>query len=166
MLAKRLARVEDDSFLYEVYKSTRMEEVTAWGWQESEREAFLFSQWTLQRNSYQLQFPDSDNFIVSFNGSDVGRMMLKSTNETNHLIDLSLLPSYRNQGIGSSLLITLQQDSFRNQQVIILHVTPHNPARRLYERLGFQLQEALDFYWQMVWQPLNSNVDLREENKR
>jgi ribosomal protein S18 acetylase RimI-like enzyme len=156
----RLAKTEDAPFLYEVYSSTRMDEVSAWGWEEHDRNAFLSIQWIMQKNSYQLQFPDAENLIISYEGLNAGRLMLYRTTEKIHLIDISLLPSFRNHGVGSSLLKTLQHEALMKQQIIELHVTPHNPARRLYERLGFQLHESLDFYWKMVWQPMKSNVDL------
>jgi ribosomal protein S18 acetylase RimI-like enzyme len=112
------------------------------------------------KNSYQLQFPDAENLIISYGGVNAGRLMLYRTKGKIHLIDISLLPSYRNRGVGSSLLKALQHEALMNHQIIELHVTPHNPARRLYERLEFQLHESLDFYWKMVWQPVNSNIDL------
>jgi ribosomal protein S18 acetylase RimI-like enzyme len=160
MIETRIAKIEDDPFLCEVYTSTRMDEVSAWGWEESDRNAFLFMQWTMQKNSYQHQFPDAENLIISYEELDAGRIMLKRTMGKIHLIDISLLPPFRNHGIGSSLLKNLQHEALMNHQIIELHVTPHNPAKRLYERLGFQLHETLDFYWKMVWQPLYSNVNL------
>ncbi|WP_157261725.1 hypothetical protein [Paenibacillus sp. A3] len=35
------AKTEDQAFLYELYRSTRIEEVSAWGWEEGELDAFL-----------------------------------------------------------------------------------------------------------------------------
>jgi ribosomal protein S18 acetylase RimI-like enzyme len=159
MIETRIAKIEDDPFLCEVYSSTRIDEVSAWGWEESERNAFLTMQWIMQKNSYQHQFPDAENHIISYEGLNAGRMMLKRTKGIIHLIDISLLPLFRNHGVGSSLLKILQHEALMNQQIIELHVTPHNPARLLYERLGFQQHETLDFYWKMVWQTLNSNVN-------
>ncbi|MFC5649785.1 GNAT family N-acetyltransferase [Paenibacillus solisilvae] len=160
MMETRTAAREDDLFLCEVYSSTRLEEVSAWGWEDKDCKAFLSMQWRMQTNSYQLQFPDSENLILSYEGTDAGRMMLNKAAEKIHLIDISLLPPFRNRGIGTSILKNLQQEALMNQQIIELHVTPYNPARRLYERLGFQLSESLDFYWKMVWKPLHSTIGL------
>lgn len=47
----------------------------------------------------------------------------------------SVRPSHRGQGIGKNLLETALH---RCNGDVTLHVEPHNPARRLYERLGFE----------------------------
>ena len=160
MLETRIPRNEDASFLYEVYCSTRMDDVSAWGWGEKDIQAFLSMQWTMQQCSYQLHYPDAQHFIISYEGLDAGRLMLHRTKDMIRLIDISLLPSYRNRGIGGALLKSLQRDARKNQQILVLQVTPHNPARRLYERLGFQTVESSDIYWTMVWRPMLSNVDI------
>jgi ribosomal protein S18 acetylase RimI-like enzyme len=155
MLEMRVAEAEEDLFLYNVYSSTRLDEVSAWGWGEHERDAFLKMQWMMQRKHYDMQYPDADNLIVCYQGIKTGRMMLKRTPDMLHLIDISLLPAFRNRGIGTRLIQMLQQEALWMKQTIQLHVVPHNPARRLYERLGFQLGESTDMYWRMVWLPVN-----------
>lgn len=53
-------------------------------------------------------------------------------------LGMAVLPAYRGQGIGSSLLkglIALAKDSYEQ---ICLSVAAENPARGLYERFGFE----------------------------
>ncbi|KIL35595.1 hypothetical protein SD71_12655 [Cohnella kolymensis] len=157
MLETRIAKIEDEYFTYEVYASTRNAEVSAWGWEENDRNAFLSMQWMMQRNSYLLQFPDAENLIVTYEGLKAGRLMIRRTPQKIQVIDISLLPPFRNRGIGSSLLKKLQNEALMKGQVIELHVTLHSPARNLYERLGFQLQESSDLYWKMAWLPMQVN---------
>lgn len=152
MVVTRIAAIDDEPFLLEVYASTRLDEVQAWGWGEHERDAFLSMQWRMQKNSYQMQYPDSESLIISYEGFQAGRLMLNRTKEKIHLIDISLLPPFRNRLIGSTLLKKLQQEAFIQNQMIVLHVTLHNHARRLYERSGFQVHERSDLYLTMVWQ--------------
>jgi hypothetical protein len=49
MLETRIAKIEDDPFLCEVYCSTRIDEVSAWCWEENDRNAFLSTQWIIQK---------------------------------------------------------------------------------------------------------------------
>jgi len=48
-----------------------------------------------------------------------------------------LLPAHRNQGTGSALLNDILAEATAVTQPVRLHVERFNPARRLYERLGF-----------------------------
>jgi ribosomal protein S18 acetylase RimI-like enzyme len=162
MPVTRIATRDDDHFLHEVYVSTRLDEVLNWGWEEDQRNKFLSMQWRMQKNSYQVQYPDSENLIISYEGLNSGRLMLNRTAEKIYLIDISLLPQFRNRMIGTALLLKLQKEGLLNKQTIELHVTTHNPARRLYERMGFQVQEILDFYIRMIWKPV---IQKRKENE-
>lgn len=153
MLEMRIAAVEDDPFLYEVYASTRFEEVSSWGWGDAAIHSFLTMQWSMQTRSYKLQYPDSDIYLVSYEGRNIGRLMVQRTPERVCLIDIALLQGSRNRGIGSQLIQRLQQEASAQNQEIVLHVTSNNPARRLYERLGFQIQEIQDVYWKLIWKP-------------
>jgi ribosomal protein S18 acetylase RimI-like enzyme len=62
------------------------------------------------------------------------------------LIDIALLPQYRNQGIGSTLLRELLADAARAGCAVSLKVENTNPAARLYERLGFQTVDEDGMY--------------------
>lgn len=53
-------------------------------------------------------------------------------------LSVALLPGWRGRGIGSELLIALLAYADARYPAVSLSVDPANPARRLYERLGFQ----------------------------
>ncbi|MBL1129442.1 MAG: GNAT family N-acetyltransferase [Chloroflexi bacterium] len=54
------------------------------------------------------------------------------------LMDITLLPVYRRQGIGSQIIGDLLRESEQTNCPVTLHVEMINPdAYRLYERLGF-----------------------------
>lgn len=52
-------------------------------------------------------------------------------------LSISLLPAYRGRGIGTALLSRLLSEAAQRFDAVSLSVTESNPARRLYERLGF-----------------------------
>ncbi|MCM3628985.1 GNAT family N-acetyltransferase [Paenibacillus glycanilyticus] len=149
MLALEFACPEDAGFLFEVYADTRREEMEAWGWPAEETNAFLRMQFELQARSYRMQFPESVTQVIIHEGNRVGRLIV-SANDSIHLIDISLLTAYRNKGIGTAVITSLQQGA---GLPIKLSVLEHNPAKRLYERLGFKAIGEASLYISMSWQP-------------
>lgn len=57
-------------------------------------------------------------------------------------LGLALLPGYRGKGIGTALLTRYLEEAARVYPAVTLSVSPHNPAMRLYERMGFKTVEV------------------------
>jgi [ribosomal protein S18]-alanine N-acetyltransferase len=54
-------------------------------------------------------------------------------------LSIAIVPEYRNQGIGTQLLMRLLEAAkISGYSSISLSVDPHNPAVRLYQKLGFK----------------------------
>lgn len=153
MLNLQHVRAEDDPFLYEVYAQTRAEELAAFGWGRAEQDAFLRMQFEMQKRSYAQQYPAAAHYIVLEDDVPIGRIMTEETGEAVVLVDLSLVTARQNQGIGTSLLHDLQRMAQGAGKKVRLHVLQHNPARSLYERLGFRVTGEPVPYVTMEWQP-------------
>lgn len=151
MITLSASKVEDVPFLYEVYRSTRMEEVSAWGWNDDELDLFLRMQFDLQQRSYALQYPHAKHCVVWRSGERVGRMTLHVTAREIELIDISLLPEHRNTGIGKQLMLSLQETATACEKPVKLHVRRSSPALFFYEKLGFRIIEVDDIYAAMEW---------------
>jgi ribosomal protein S18 acetylase RimI-like enzyme len=54
-------------------------------------------------------------------------------------LTIALLPRYRDEGIGTSLLMHLLQVAAGRYPAVSLSVARENPALRLYQRLGFEV---------------------------
>ncbi len=148
----RPATSEDESFLYELYANTRLEEVTNWGWDERTIDGFLRMQWMAQRQSYQLQYPNLRQQLVLVQAQQAGRVLTCAAERALILVDISLLPEYRGQGIGTKLIQAVQQEAAERRQSVQLSVLHDNPAaKRLYERLGFKVTGDSDTRCQMEW---------------
>lgn len=145
---------QDETFIWELYCSTRTEEMALWGWSESDKLAFLQSQYAMQQQSYQMQFPAQNHQIILRSGQPIGRLITDASGYALHLVDLSLLPAYRGQGVGSSIIGDLQKEAQSFQLPIRLRVLQGNPAFRLYERLHFIVTDSTGLYIQMEWQPV------------
>jgi len=132
----------DQGFLRALYASTRADEMRATAWPDSRCGAFLDQQFDFQHRHYRSRHPDALFLLLHHAGEPIGRLYWRygqapATDAT--LIDLSLLPSRRGQGLGSAVLRLLTAEADRRGQVIELHVEPDNPAHRLYRRFGFDV---------------------------
>jgi ribosomal protein S18 acetylase RimI-like enzyme len=87
-----------------------------------------------------------------------GRIMVNRSQHEILLVDVALLPEYRNRGIGSSLISGLMKEASRDGKSIRLHVDRFNFALRWYQRLGFQALGESEVYVEMIWRP-DSDAD-------
>lgn len=149
----RPAEVADHPFLYELYCSTRQEELAAWGWDAAQTATFLQFQFRAQQLHYQTQFPHATYEIICHAGQPIGRLILDSSAQELRLVDIALLPAHRNSGIGSALLRDVLATAAQAGRPVRLHVEAHNRARRLYERLGFTLVTTVGPYYLMEKPP-------------
>jgi len=140
----------DEEFLFNVYASTRVDEMSLVVWGDSQKKTFLRMQFHAQHQQYQFTYPDSINQIIEFNGIPIGRLMVNRSADETILVDIALLPDFRNLGLGTSLLRSLQEEGKK----ITLHVIRSNPAVNLYQQLGFIFVGEEEFYSQMEWFPV------------
>ncbi|MBA3768047.1 MAG: GNAT family N-acetyltransferase, partial [Acidobacteria bacterium] len=73
VVALRPVSPGDESFLLEVYKSTRPE-IVALGWEASQQEAFLKMQFNGQQRSYEMQYPEAAHQVILYKGAEAGRL--------------------------------------------------------------------------------------------
>ena len=125
------------SFLEELYRSTREEELSQTNWTEQQKKQFIVMQFLAQKADYERKFPNAQQQIVYYKKQLVGRLYSNETENNIHIIDIALLPKYRNKGIGKSLLEQLISKAKKQQKRISLQVIKTNPAKNLYTRLGF-----------------------------
>ncbi|SRR5216684_4004419 len=154
-ISLRPYRAEDQELLFAIYAGTRKDEVAAFGWNAAQQEVFLRMQFNAQRRGYQAAYPQADHQIICFDGQPIGRIMVQRAADHAHLVDIALLPEYRDRGIGGALLRELAAESDRNHVPLRLQVHKTNPgARRLYERLGFIPCGEDEVYCQMERPPV------------
>lgn len=154
----RLARAEDRSFLYTVYADMRAEEFAPLDWDKAQRTALLTMQFTAQQRYYRTVYADADCRIILANDIPVGQMYVERQPTVLLLMGFAVLTEHRGRGIGTDALRTLLDEAARAGKPIRLHVAPTNPARRLYERLGFRrIADDDDAHWLMEWVPSPSD---------
>ena len=147
----RPIQAEDEALLFEIYASTRTEEMALVDWSDAQKEAFLRMQFAAQHQHYQKAFPDARFDIILSGDQPIGRLYVHRRPDELHIIDITLLPEHRNQGVGSSLLKELLAEAQEAGNPVRIHVEHNNPALQLYKRLGFTEIATTGVYLLMEW---------------
>jgi ribosomal protein S18 acetylase RimI-like enzyme len=142
---------EDDSFLAQLYASTRAEEMAITGWSDEQKAAFCRMQFDAQSADYRRNYAGASFQIIERDGVSAGRLLVSRSETAIHVIDIALLPAHRGAGIGTKLLTELKGEAKADGKGLSIHVERFNPALRLYERLGFQQVEDKGVYLLMSW---------------
>ena len=130
----RPATVDDEAFLLKLFGSTREEFRFL---NSAELEALVRMQFTLRHQQYRNGYPNGEDSLIIDRGEPIGRIFIDEAEHELMLVDIALLPEYRNRGIGRHLLDQLLARATAAKKAVRLQVFSSNPARRLYERLGF-----------------------------
>src|SRR5882724_3766425 len=97
----RPASPDDHDFLMEVYASTRREEMQSWGWNAAQQSGFVRLQFDARRRTYAATFPAAAENVILFDAVPIGSMIVAQSAGEFRLVDISILPEYRNRGIGT-----------------------------------------------------------------
>jgi ribosomal protein S18 acetylase RimI-like enzyme len=148
----RPATAADADFLRDLYVAGRWPEMAVTGWPDTVATAFLQDQHRLQVTHYETHYPDAQRLVIECAGRSAGKLILLDMETEIRIVDIGLMPAFRGQGIGSAL-VTWAQDIARSlgRAKVSLHVDPHNPAKHVYQSLGFQVVEARGMHELMEW---------------
>ena len=150
----RAARDSDLAFLRRLYRSTRAEELTLVPWTEAQKTEFLHDQFDLQHKDWISRLSNCWFLVVMHRGAPMGRLYLNPPGASFHVVDISILASQRNQGLGTALLSRIQAIAAAGGMPVTLQVRHDNPgARALYDRLGFVPGEPTARDTPMTWKP-------------
>lgn len=143
----------DIGWLRALYRQLRAHEFAPMGWPAQALAAFLDQQFAMQHLHYVRHYERADFLVVERDGAPVGRLYLQRCAPEHLLVDIGLDASARGAGIGAALLRWAQDEAHARGRGMRLHVEHGNhDARRLYERLGFELVENLPTHALMRWE--------------
>lgn len=128
----------DAELLFQIYASTRAEELASVGWNAAQQQDFLRQQFAAQRQCYESEYPGAEFQIILVAGRPAGRLYVHRREQEIRIMDLALLPEFRRRGLGTRLLRGLFSEGDRTGKRVSIHVEVFNPAQHLYARLGFQ----------------------------
>jgi len=130
MVKLRPATNADFEFLYQLHRDTMKEYIeTTWGWEEN---------W--QRDYFQAKWEPAKRQIIQVDGQDAGVLVIENRDGTHYLGLIEILPAFQGQGVGTAVIQEFLASAKAQNLPAILHVLKSNdPARKLYERLGFTI---------------------------
>jgi len=134
----------DYDFLWRLHNEALREYVEkTWGWDED---------W--QRADFRERFEDRiKGKIITVDGVDAGYFWVNEKENEMFLVSIHLLPEFQNRGIGTRLITQLFETT---EKPVTLQVLKVNPARRLYERLGFEVFEETETHFKMMRKPFGA----------
>lgn len=145
---------EDMDFLLRVYRSTREDELAMIvDWTAEQKDAFIRQQFNAQHVWYQEHYVGAEFLVILVDGVPAGRLYVHRRPAEIRLVDIALLPEYRNGGLGTGLLRDLLTEGEASKKPVTIHVEVYNPALRLYQRLGFRPIEDRGVYRLLEWRP-------------
>jgi ribosomal protein S18 acetylase RimI-like enzyme len=120
---------KDFEFLWLLHNAALKDYVKqTWGWDE-ERQRQLF------RESFEIERA----MIIVFEGKDTGLLDVTEKETETVLISIRLLPEFQNKGIGTKIIQDILEKSHGKNKPVRLQVLKINPAKKLYNRLGFKI---------------------------
>ena len=106
-----------------------------------------------QRANFDDSFEPSEVHIIRVGDRDAGFISARNDPFEIRLFNIMIAPEFQNQGLGTAVLEQLQEVAHRLAVPVRLRVLRVNPARRLYERLGFRIIEDTPTHHRMEWLP-------------
>jgi len=152
-LTLRPSTAADRELLFEIYASTRAEELAPLPWDDSSKHAFLAQQFEAQDTYYKQHRPDASYDVIVVDARPAGRLYVHRGSDQILVMDIALLPEFRNRGLGTGLLRDLMEEAAATGKRLVVHVEQFNPARALYARLGFEQTDDLGVYLELHWTP-------------
>ncbi|WP_442506559.1 GNAT family N-acetyltransferase [Novipirellula sp. SH528] len=152
-IALRPITDDDQEFLYLLYASTREEELSIAPWDDAQKEEFLRMQFKAQHLHYQKHYSDAKFDVIEVNGEPGGRLYLHRRDDEHRIVDIALLPPFRGKGIGRRIMRQILGEADKLHLPVRIHVEHNNPAKHLYDRLGFKKIDDTGVYFLMEHLP-------------
>jgi ribosomal protein S18 acetylase RimI-like enzyme len=136
-LTLRHALEADEPFLFELRKATMSEHLARAG--ESVDDA---------QHRARLRYRYDTAQVICLDGAPTGLLKAYRSEDEWHVVQLQIAPAYQGRGIGEWALRTVLRAAQADALPVTLKVLKGNPARRLYERLGFEIvnQDEIQFH--------------------
>ena len=126
-ITRRLAAAGDLDFLWDLHISTMRSYVEqTWGWDEA-----------FQRDFFDEHFKTRPNEILEINGLPIGLLEIETHHDLVILKSIAIDPTFQRQGIATNLIQKIIGEAAASGRPVQLQVLKVNPAKVLYERLGF-----------------------------
>lgn len=92
--------------------------------------------------------------IIEKAGKDIGCISIMEELDHISLSLIEILPKYQNQGIGSTLIKDTIAKAEINKSVKLQVLKTNKKAFKLYERLGFILEEETETHFKLIYKEI------------
>ena len=109
--------------------------IQIWGWDE---------EW--QRKHFDNNFDVGNGNIIVFENQDIGLLRIVENPEFTFIASILIIDKFQNRGIGTHIICELIESAKKPIELRVLNL---NPARKLYERLGFIVRSKTETHTNM-----------------
>jgi ribosomal protein S18 acetylase RimI-like enzyme len=168
MIPKQLAvttrpMTDDDSMLlFELYASTRADELSRSGWATPQQRSFFRMQAQNQERYFLRHYDHLDRRTICINGFSAGRLLVDRPSHAIVIVDLALLPAFRGRGVGSMLMRSILEEAAEQRLPVHVDVPKNSASLETCERLGFRYADDLGDRWHLVWHSRAHNLVERD----
>ena len=136
----RQATVADTKFLWDVFRVSMKDYITQTRgeWNEQKEESQF---------RHQLDLPAAQ--VILSKNLEVGFIMAPIKDNAREIHTICIVPEHQNRGIGTEVICSIIAEAGTQKMPLYLSVLKVNPARRLYERLGFEVIEESKHHFRM-----------------
>ena len=152
-ITTRPSVAEDSAFMLELYASTSKDVLDDLGWTIGSQRTFVIMQAQTEEWNRARLYPGMDRLTICVDEMPVGRLLVCMRNNMLHLVDLSLLPRFRGNGIGTQLMTEILEEARNARVPVKVKVRKDSGAIRFVERLGFGTPTDLGTTVELTWMP-------------
>lgn len=88
--------------------------------------------------TYADNYPGAADLVITVSGVPAGRVLVWRSEAEHRIVDIAILPAYRDRGLGTLVLRSLIDEAQGSAKPLRLTVAADNTAAlRLYRKLGF-----------------------------
>jgi len=140
MLTLRQAAGLDMDFCWNLHKQTMQDYVDAtWGWNEVD-----------QAQRFDAAFDPSSTLVIELDAQPIGMLVVDQSGVPVRICSMEISPAHQNKGHGSAIISRIIDT---DDKPVWLQVLKVNPAKALYQRLGFVVIGETSTHWQMIREP-------------
>ena len=109
-----------------------------WGWDDAYQESLF------RRNYVPAKIQ-----IVLYDGREIGMLYVEEREDDVFLRTIEIHPEFQGKGLGTAIIKEIIAGAAQKMKPIAIQVLKVNPARQLYERLGFAIIEETKTHFMM-----------------
>ncbi|HEX7133726.1 MAG TPA: GNAT family N-acetyltransferase [Iamia sp.] len=133
---------EDQGLLRALFAASRRAELGLMAGDPDQERAFVDLQLRAREQHRDATRPGADLAIVTLDDVAIGQLDLHRAEGHLEVLEIALVPGLQGHGLGTAVLHGVLAEADEAELPVVLHVEPANPARRLYERLGFVVRST------------------------